>query len=75
MPEKFGIDTALCAALLGGETADGNACPKAGAAAASVTSKMKYCRSTLMISLPFMIRRAHANAGILYEDENSRRLL
>jgi hypothetical protein len=75
MPEKFGIDMAFCAALLDGGTPDGNVCPKAGAAAASVTSKMKYRRSTLMISLPFMIRRAQTSAGILYEDENSRRLL
>jgi hypothetical protein len=36
---------------------------------------MKYRRSTLMISLPFMIRRAQTSAGIRYEDENSRRLL
>src|SRR5271169_2663486 len=43
MPEKFGIDAALCVPLFAGPTAGATVCPKAGvaAAAANVTNKRK----------------------------------
>jgi len=75
MPEKSGIDVALCVALLAGGNADGTACPKAGVAAANVTSKMKYRRCTLMTSPNAWFAYAHTDASILYEDENGRRYI
>jgi hypothetical protein len=53
MPEKSGIDAALCAAPPAGRTVDGTTCPKAdvAAAAANATDTMKSRRCTSMIFL------------------------
>src|SRR6202049_3626051 len=58
LPEKSGMDAALCAPLLAGLTA-GAACPKAGVAAAvaNVTNKRKSRRCTFMLPSLSWFRR------------------
>src|SRR6516165_1867754 len=55
MPEKSGMDAALCLPLLAGPVVGATACPKAGvaAAAASVTTKRKSRRCKFMLSSRF----------------------
>src|SRR5215475_5473352 len=51
MPEKSGMDAALCLPLLADPAVGATACPKAGvAAAASVTTKRKSRRCKFMLS-------------------------
>src|SRR6266478_817588 len=61
MPEKFGIDAALCVLLVAGPAAGVTVCPKPGVAtaAANVPHKRKSRRHALMISSPSWFARPH----------------
>ena len=58
MPEKSGIDAALCVALLGEPAAGAAVCPKAGVAAvaANVTNKRKSRRMFMLTSRSWFAR-------------------